>query len=311
MSLETWGVDCIYVAASAHDARFTRLCVASIRYVYPDVPIRILVGGPLQPGLAEELRRVWNVSLADFPRGDYGWGFVKLEPLFAAAGERFLVLDSDTVMTGPVLDLALAHPDADLIVDEEDQSPEAARTLYFDDDLAASQGRALPRPDFLFNSGQWFGRSGVIGRDDFDGLIDWGWPPRLSQPRIFKNGDQGVLNFVANRLAREGRLKVARAPLMRWPGHGMAGLDATAIRRHEAPARVVHWAGMKGAYHQRLIGADVLELFERMHYAELRGGEARRRAAAASHAFAYWRNQWRVRLRLARSRLMVRSHSAP
>ena len=33
-------VDCIYVTAAAHDARYTRICVASIRYFYPEIPIK-------------------------------------------------------------------------------------------------------------------------------------------------------------------------------------------------------------------------------------------------------------------------------
>jgi len=79
--------NCIYVAASAHDFRCTRICVASIRYFYPDIPIRLLVGGRLQPGLSHELTRYWNVEVADHPGGDYGWGFVKLEALFGPPGE--------------------------------------------------------------------------------------------------------------------------------------------------------------------------------------------------------------------------------
>jgi hypothetical protein len=61
------------------------------------------VGGRLQRGLADELRQYWSVEGADLPAGDYGWGFVKLEPLFGRPGEKFLVLDSDTVLAGPIL----------------------------------------------------------------------------------------------------------------------------------------------------------------------------------------------------------------
>ena len=99
-------IDCVYIAASAHDARYTRICVASIRFFYPHIPIRILPGGRLQADLVRELRQYWDVELAELAEeGDYGWGFVKLETLFGPPGQRFLVLDSDTVITGPVLDL--------------------------------------------------------------------------------------------------------------------------------------------------------------------------------------------------------------
>src|SRR5258707_12600793 len=75
-------IDCIYVAASTHDARYTRTCVASIRYFYPKIPIRLPVGGRLQRGLADQLKQCWSVEVADLPAGDSGCAFVKLEPLF-------------------------------------------------------------------------------------------------------------------------------------------------------------------------------------------------------------------------------------
>src|SRR4029079_10837911 len=90
--------------ACARDARLTRICVASIRYFYPDVPIKILAGDILQSGLAEELQKYWDVGVADLPEGDYGWGMVKLEPLFGPPGQRFLVCDVDTAFTGRVLE---------------------------------------------------------------------------------------------------------------------------------------------------------------------------------------------------------------
>ena len=48
--------------------------MASVRYFYPEIAIRLLVGGRLQRGLEDELRRYWDVAIADLPRADYGWG---------------------------------------------------------------------------------------------------------------------------------------------------------------------------------------------------------------------------------------------
>ncbi|HEX3407666.1 MAG TPA: hypothetical protein VHS81_10550 [Caulobacteraceae bacterium] len=299
------GVDVIYIAASARDGRFARTCVASVRHFYPEVPIRVLVGGPLEHGLADELTGHWDVRLADLPPRDYGWGFVKLEPLFRPPGERFLVLDADTVMTGPVLDVAKAS-DADMIVDDERQDEASARRLYFEWGKPDPDGRPIQQPDFLFNTGQWFGRSGVIRRDDFAGLVDWGGAkPMLVNPQVFKNGDQGVLNHVANRLAREGRLRVDRTPLLCWPGHGLQGVTVDAIVARTAPARVIHWAGFKGARHGRLPGGEVLMYFERLYYAPL-GGNTRRRLATLRHATAYGVRRFRDRVQLRLSMTLAR-----
>jgi hypothetical protein len=302
---------CIYIAASARDARFTRICVASVRYFYPAVPIQLLVGGCLQRGLEEELRCYWDVGVADFPAGDYGWGFVKLEPLFRPPGERFLVLDSDTVMTGPVLELA-GHFDEDFIVDDENQSAEGAKTLYYDYERAVEEGNPMPVPAFLFNTGQWFGRSGVLTREDFGGLVRWGFPPRLVNPRVFKNGEQGVLNFVANEQLRLGRIRVARVRLMRWPGHGMQGLDVHSVSKRLAAPLVVHWAGMKMARQCDTVGADLLAFFERFYYRRLPDGEARRLFAGSRDVVSHWVLGARVRVKLASRKLTsMRGAAAP
>src|ERR1700728_1993671 len=124
-------IDRVYIAASASDARYTRICVASVRYFYPEIPIRLLAGGTLQRGLAAELRKYWNVETADLPIcGDYGWEFVKLEALFGPPGEKFLVLDSDTVLAPPVLDV-WNDSQAPFLVNDEKQSEADTTREYF------------------------------------------------------------------------------------------------------------------------------------------------------------------------------------
>jgi hypothetical protein len=297
-------IDCVYIAASKLDARFTRICVASVRYFYPEIPIRLLVGGRLQRGLAHELRRYWGVRIADIPKGNYGWGFVKLEPLFAPPGERFLVLDSDTVMAGPVLELA-DYSDEDLIVDNENVSPEVAKAVYYDFEKAAEERIPVPGPAFLFNTGQWFGRSGILSRRDFGDLVQWGFPPRLTNPTIFKNGEQGVLNFVANELLRLGKIRVAHVPLMRWPGHGMQELEVNTVSQRAATPIIIHWAGMKRVRQREMVGADLLSYFEKIYYQRLPYGRMRWLMAAGQDSLAHWLHAVQVRVQLASRKYIV------
>ena len=301
-------VDCIYVAAASRDGRFTRICVASLRRFYPDMPIRLLAGGRLERGLAEELRRYWAVEPADVPPGDYGWGFVKLEPLFGPSGERFLVLDSDTLITGPVLE-AIRGETAPFIVDRETQTPEDAKRLYYDWDRLAAIDAGAVAPQFVFNSGQWIGTAGVLTRDDFSPWLEWTMPRRLRYPEIFMPSEQSVLNLLLNRRAREDGLPVARTPLMRWPGHGLEGFTAEAVAAGSCAPRVVHWAGMKKARQRDMAGADLLAYFEEHYYRRLPGGRGRRIAAAASDAGANWLHGVSTVGRLAWQRLSPFGHS--
>ena len=273
-------IDCVYIAASARDARYTRICVASVRFFYPDIPIRLLVGGHLQRGLADELQQYWNVGTADLPRGEYGWGFVKLETLFAIPGEKFLVLDSDTVLTGRVLDL-WSESCAPFLLDDEKQSEADTKRLYYDWEKVREIDPNARPPRFVVNSGQWFGTAGVLTRDDFAPWVEWTMPRRLRYPEHFMPGDQGIVNYVLNQKAAIDGLRVERRQIMRWPGHSMEGLDAETVSKRAATPRVVHWAGVKKARQRAMIGADLLAYFEKAYYQRLPVGEARRLLRAA------------------------------
>lgn len=269
-------VDVIYVAACDIDSRFTRICIASIRRFYPSIPIRLLVGAPLVRGLARELSTYWDVGVADIPPGDYSWGYVKMEALFGKAGERFLVLDSDTVMTGPILD-RLAGFDAPFLVDDEPLPDDVARLFYYDwDKLNAAGFGPTPRPAFLFNSGQWIGTAGVLARADFDDWLEWSMPRQLRRPQFFKAGDQGVLNFIINRKVEREGLQVDRCRIMQCPFNSLDGIDAGTVARGAGESLIVHWAGIKKLRQREMLAADLLAFYEQVYYRRLPLGFARR-----------------------------------
>jgi hypothetical protein len=294
-------VDRVYICASTLDSRYTRICVASIRYFYPDVPIRLLVGGRLRRGLADEMQRHWDVGTADLPMGDYGWGFVKLEPLFGQPGEKFLVLDSDTVLTGQVLDIWNEFP-APFLVDDEEQSEADTKRLYYDWEKVRKIDPNARPPRFVFNSGQWFGTAGVLTRDDFAPWVEWTLPRKLRHPKLFMPGDQGILNYVLNQKAEIDGL-VERRQIMRWPAHSMAGLNAETVSKRSAAPRIVHWAGVKKARQGDMIGGDLLAYFERVYYQRLPAGEAQRCFAACRDVLSHSLVGAKVRVKLASRKL--------
>jgi hypothetical protein len=302
-------VDCVYIAASARDARYTRICVASVRYFCPGIPIRLLLGGRLQRGLEDELRRYWNVGIADLPtRGDYGWGFVKLEALFGPPGEKFLVLDSDTVLTGSVLDV-WSKSTSPFLVDDEKQSEADTKRLYYDWHKVREIDPSARPPQFVFNSGQWFGTSGVLSRDDFAPWVEWTMPRRLSHPEHFMPGEQGILNYVLNQKAALEGLQVERKQIMRWPGHSMDGLDAESVSKRVAPPFVVHWAGMKKTRLQHMVGSDILLHFETFYYARFPARILRSLVANCHNSLILWQHWGKVRIKLLYSKWLRRQQS--
>ncbi|HEY1750132.1 MAG TPA: hypothetical protein VGG29_02655 [Caulobacteraceae bacterium] len=285
--MQTPAVDRIYLAACARDARLTRICLASIRYFYPEAPIQILAGDILQPGLAEELRTHWNVEVADLPPGDYGWGLVKLEPLFGPPGQRFLVMDVDTAFTGKVLDVR-ARSDAPFFVDDEALSDADFKRLYYDWDKLAEIDPDVQSARIAFNVGQWFGTAGLVRREEFDRWVEWTLPRRLRYPDVFMGGDQGIMNYVVLKKEAFDGLRIDRHTLMRWPGDGMQGLDVASVAAGTAPPLVIHWAGMKAIFLHDMVGGDLLQFFEDWYYQHMPMGAARKWLALWRHVWIQW-----------------------
>jgi hypothetical protein len=290
-------VDCVYVATSGLDSRHTRISVASIRYFYPDIPVRILAGGHLRRRLLEELRQYWGVTLAEIPTGNYGWGFVKLEALFGPPGERFLVLDSDTALTGPILD-SWTDSDAPFLVDNEEQSDSAKRELYYDWLKVREIDVTARPPRFVFNSGQWRGTAGILTRDDFAPWLEWTFPRRLRHPKYFMPGEQGILNYVLNKKAMLDGLRVECRPIMRWPGRELQGFDVERLSRKAAEPAIVHWAGLRKARLSQMNGFELLAFFEKLYYRRLPGGAVQRVLASHLYTLSFWLREIHLRVRL-------------
>lgn len=282
------GVDVIYLAACSRDARLTRICVASIRYFYPKVPIKLIAGDILQPGLADELHKYWNVGLADLPVGDYGWGLVKLEPLFGPPGQKFMVCDVDTVFTGPILDVR-AESNAPFFVDNEALSDGDFKRLYYNWDKLAEIDPRAQSARKAFNVGQWFGTAGLIAREELDRWVEWTLPRQLRYPEHFMGGDQGVMNYIVLQKEAFDGLLIDRRTFMRWPGAGMADLGIEDVKAGKAPPLVVHWAGMKAILLRNMVGGDLLQFFEDFYYARLPASRLRRVLALVHHV---WIHLW-------------------
>jgi hypothetical protein len=304
----------IYVAACSRDARLTRICVASIRYFYPAVPIKVLAGDVLQRGLAKELKKYWDVGVVDLPEGDYGWGLVKLEPLFGPKGQRFMVCDVDTVFTGRVLDRR-AESDAPFYVDNEQLSDADFKRLYYDWEKLAALDPDVQSARKAFNVGQWFGTAGAVNRDEFDRWIEWTLPRRLRFPDVFMGGDQGVMNYVLLKKEAFEGLRIERVELMRWPGNGLHDLTPEQVRSGKAPALVIHWAGMKSIFLREMVGGNLLQFYEDFYYTRLPAGRIRCTLALWRHVWINWSfhtlRPLRIFLQRWRDRIAPRRSPAP
>lgn len=281
-------ISSIYLNTYRRDFRQAKTCISSIRYWYPEIPIRLikdLGAGDFDTRVVE---RSFRVDVLDTGKKTFGWGFGKFEPLFQNTGECFLFMDADTVMTGPLLD-RLAGIDADFVVDEEIQPPDKLISLYFDPESLKMLDPGYTYPGYSFNTGQWAATAGMLSRSDFDPWIEWGESPSLRYPDVFKQADQGVFNYILHKKSSAGEIRLARSPIMIWPeGNAADHVDLMAIReRRVSEDRVIHWAGMKNLPRRLMPRKDIIDFFDREYYG--RTGVAQRYLDRLSEGFDFAR----------------------
>lgn len=309
-------IDVIYVVASRFDVRFARTCVASIRYFYPDIPIKLIIGtAEIDAALVNELRDYWNVGLSEIPAANWGLGYVKLELLFRPPGERFLVIDSDIVFAGPVLD-RLANTTSDFVVDHREvvgisgpstdspppavnglrperlKTPDEVRELYYDWEKVAEFDPAALPPQFVFNGGQWVGTSGILRREDFEPWIDWSnKPPTVKHPGALSYDDQGIFNYVLNQKSQLDGISVEGRDLMWWPPHGLEDFALERVVARQAPPMMLHWAGIKKPSFTAMYGPELLKFFESFYYSRVPNGAWKRSRRRIKYAIEGWPNR--------------------
>jgi hypothetical protein len=235
----------IYVAGCKRDFEFTRCCVASIRRWYPTIPISLIKDESQGSYDTAELEAVWNVGLFQTDRKLLGFGMGKLEPMFLRSLERSLIIDSDIVFIGRVLEV-LEKYDEDFIVADTPNPPNEIPLHYFELDKLAVFDPDFVFPGYTFNSGQLVATAGVLAREDFEHLIRFDEPPVTLHPDIFAEGEQGMLNYVLMKKAQEGKALLRRECFMWWAGW----LDEKRVKTRELKQNspypfLVHWAGPK------------------------------------------------------------------
>jgi hypothetical protein len=238
-------VDKIYVNTYKGDKHWCHICVASIRFWYPNIQITLIKD--LNKGEFDTswIEKRYNVNVFE-TNATFGWGYGKLEPLFLEKKETFLVLDSDTVIVGDVL-LLVQDILADFIVDLEVQPICRFNEIYYDRGLVKNILSSFEPQDFSFNSGQWFGTSGIISRSEFDSTIAWSCPRKNKYPEILKNGEQGHMNYHFHRLLQLNKIRIHRLNLMKYPlSSDYSKVNLSFLKnRNSTQKAVVHWAGIK------------------------------------------------------------------
>lgn len=284
-------IDAVIVLCWQGDFRLARICLASVRYFYPQIPLFLMkdeTRGAFDTTEVEAALGVQTRGLA----GRHGPGMGKLELLFRPELGRFLYIDADEIMAGPVLDSLAAHR-ADFVAVPDGPnrvSPDIDR-LYYDRRLLRELDPDYKLPRFHFNSGQFVARAGAISRADFRDLVAWGQPSTVRHRQIFKLHEQGLLNYVVHKLAAGRRITVDYAGFMhlaRTEYFRTVTVADVAARR--AQPLLFHWAGARRGFLSAMRRADLLGFFEAHYYSLVPRGRALRLGRSAR---AVPENSWR------------------
>jgi lipopolysaccharide biosynthesis glycosyltransferase len=266
-------IDSVIVLCWKGDFRLARICLASIRYFYPDIPLYLMKNIATGDFDTSEVERALNVSTKGLEnRMGKGWG--KLEMLFRPELGRFLFIDADQIMVGPVIDeLEKCNAQFVVVPDALDPDSDTVDRLYYNRARLTEFDPAYQMPRNYFNSGQYVATAGVLAREDFDRIVEWGPPLKVRDSRIFNFLDQSILNYVFQKSAREGKLTLdwrAFMHLARTDYFWNVKLDT--IKTKEAHPLLFHWAGQPKNFISLMRRGDLLGFFEQYYYSQVKYG---------------------------------------
>lgn len=269
----------VAIACFKNDMPLIRACVASIRFWYPSIEI-YLIKDYIQGNFStEEIETAFNVKILKSDYKNFGWPWSKLSVLFQKETARWIFLDSDTVLLGPVLD-KLATFEEDFIVtgvELKDESNPLFTRDYIDSVKIKEFDPEFKFPGYGFNGGQIVMTSGIFEEKDYSPLVDFNPPMQNKYPHIFKHGDQGIMNYVFAKANQTGKASVRYDDFWVWPGLELANeFDLSSIKNKQGYPYVLHWAGLKPVDYRKYKRADIFEFYEQYYYSKLGSGSIKR-----------------------------------
>jgi hypothetical protein len=262
-------IERIYVLCHAGDLWLAKISVASVRYWYPDMPVTLIKDRTQGDFNTAEMERCWNIPSIVLANDRCGLGFAKIELLVRRGRERFLVIDADTVMCGPVLRQLEPFTDDFIVPGRPVDNPGEVsfRNIYFDLDRLLACDPEFRFPGYAFNTGVFVGTSGILTRHVFEPHLSWSSPIRLKTPEIFSCADQGLLNYVLMKLAAGGLLSVRSSDFMIWGFSDEAKrLSIDSITERRGYNAILHYAGAKPRSIIEFPAAEILLHFDRLYH---------------------------------------------
>ncbi|MFC4261277.1 hypothetical protein ACFOWM_00175 [Ferruginibacter yonginensis] len=268
----------IAITVNKTDVWFCKICVASIRYYYPDVPIYLIKDELNGAFSTQEIERYWQVSLIQFEAKNFGWAAAKIFFLTDERfkGEQFLVIDADIVFTGKLLDVLMPLANkADLVVSPEpteDPTADWVKKTYFDMGVVNATFPQYQYPGYFFNTGQLVVTIGCMPKADISYFFDFDGYPHWKRLQDFPLVDQSMLNVLVPIWEQSQQLVVdATTPFMLWSEAAVTQtLTLAGVKEGKSHPQLIHWAGaLRTPQLSLMTRSDILQFFESYYYSRI------------------------------------------
>jgi lipopolysaccharide biosynthesis glycosyltransferase len=293
----------IIICCNKNDFFLTRICVASIRYYYPDVDIFLVKDFLNGPFSSTELERAMNVKILDLGTQKFGWSAAKMYLLLSNQfpGEKLLSLDSDIIFAGRFLEkISQDAKEFDFVVNKEpgdDPYSKFVTKHYYDFKYLNTIDPAFQFPGYFFNGGQMVITTGKLKQSEVIDYFELDSFPYWKQLDKMPFVDQSLLNYMLPKKEQNGEIKILKTKFMLW-SEGMEAkeLDIDQVKKGEKYLYLIHWAGaLRIPYINKMTRADLLVFFEDFYYNNVPLGnlkKIKRKTLAASDYFLrkFYRN---------------------
>jgi hypothetical protein len=267
----------IVIAVNKKDVWFCRICVASIRYYYPNVIIHLLKDELNGRFSTKEIEQNWNVSLIEYPMKHFGWSGMKMHFYCDERFEnrKFLVLDSDIVFIGKLLDEEFVQNfDDDVIVCEQawaDPETNWFSQTYFSYNVVKEFDATYIFNGYPFNCGQLFCKGNFLDKNSIAPYFDFKSYPPWRRLDIFPLVDQSVFNYLFPTLEKKDEMKMGRVSYMYWSEFTVTKtITLDSVKRGKEYPMLIHWAGaLRIPLINKMTRGDILAFFEDFYYSKI------------------------------------------
>lgn len=253
-----------------------RICVASIRHWYLDIPIYLIKDEKNGKFDTSSLEKCWDVKVFN-NQTPFTYGiWTVLAPMLTPGKDKCLVIDADIVFMGYVLDM-LDESTEDFVINVENKTEDVLVTDKFTHYNFNYHKLKELDPDYkfqgyTFNAGQIVFTEGKLQLDDLNGLVEYGSGPIINKyPEIFTLDDQSLLIYILHKKEQLKKATIGKRKFMVWPKHENQFISVEEIKNKKLEgAYILHWAGIcEFKYISRMTYSNVLRYYNNLYYSRV------------------------------------------